>query len=61
MFAKKLNSIKNSKDVKMADFPAFAVCSVKREIMQTSHTLCRLARIQHHACPDAANMLNLSV
>ena len=61
MFAKKLNSIKNSKGVKMADFPVFAVCSVKREIMHTSHTLCRLALIQYHACPDAAKMLNLSV
>ena len=61
MFAQKLNSIENSKDVKMADYHAFAVCSVKREIMHTSHTFCRLARIQHHACPNEANMSNLSV
>ena len=45
MFAMKLNSIKNSQDVKMADFSVLAVCSVKREIMHTSHTLCRLAHI----------------
>ena len=61
MFAKKLNSIKNLKDVKMADLPEFGVCSVKREIMHTSHTLCRLARIQQYACPDVAKMLNMSV
>ena len=60
MFAMKLNSIKNSKDVKMADLLAFAVCSVKREIMHTSHTRCRLARIQHRACADVATILNLS-
>ena len=61
MFAKKLNSIKNSKDFKMADFPVLAVCSVKREIMHTSYTLCRLAPIKHHACPYVTKMLNLSV
>ena len=57
----KLNSIKNSKDVKMADFPVLTVHSVKREIMHTSHTFYRLARIQHHACPNEAKMSNLSV
>ena len=49
MLAIELNSINNSKYVKMADFPVLAVCSVKREIMHTSHTLCRLAPIDHHA------------
>ena len=51
MFAMKLNSIKNSKYIKMADFPVLAVCSVKRKVMHTSHTLCRLAPIYHHAYP----------
>ena len=49
MFAMKLDSIKNSKDVKMADFPVFDVCSVKREIMHTRHTVCRLAPVDQHA------------
>ena len=56
MFAMKLNSIKNSKDVKMADFPILAVCSVKREIMHTSHTVCRLAPIDHHKYPYVRKM-----
>ena len=61
MFAMKLNSIKNSKDVKMADFPVLAVSSVKREIMNTRHTRCRLAPVDHHAYPYVAKMLNMYV
>ena len=54
MFAMKKKSIKNSKDVKMAYFDVLALCSVKHEIMHTSHTLCRLALIDHHAYPYLA-------
>ena len=39
----------------------FGLCSVNREIMHTSHTLCRLAPKKHLACPDVAKMLKLSV
>ena len=61
MFVKKFNENKHLKDVKMVDFPVFAMCSVNREIMHTSHTLCWLALKKHLAYPDVAKMLNLFV
>ena len=57
----KLNSVKDSNDVKMADFPVLVVCSVKREIVHTSHTICRLAPIDNRKYPYVAKILNLSV
>ena len=45
----------------MADLPDFAMCSVNREIMHTSHILCRLASKKHLACPDVSKMFNLFV
>ena len=44
-----------------ANFPVYAVCSVNREIMHTSHALCRLAPKKHLACPDVSKIFNLFV